>query len=300
MRISSLHMFRQNVDAMLERQTQLGETEMQLATGKRITKPSDDPSAAVRVLDMKESERRLDQYQRNADVADASLALEESVLEALGNVIQRVRELAVQANNDTMSTDDRQAIASEVNENLDSYMQLVNTKAPNGEYIFSGFRTQTQPFTHDGAGTFTYHGDTGQRVVKIGDEREVAVSDAGDIFTGFAAAAGGTTDLGSVIYDLATNLNAGNGSTTVLTDLDTALGEILSVRASIGARMNAVDEQKVANDAFKVAVTNVKSSLEDLDYAEAISRFNLQLTALQASQQSFLKVQDLSLFNYLR
>ena len=75
---------------------------------------------------------------------------------------------------------------------------------------------------------------------------------------------------------------------------------VLNTRAKIGARMNAIDDQKTANDAFDLAVTKVRSSLEDLDYAEAISRFNQQLTALQASQQSFFKIQDLSLFNFLR
>ena len=64
--------------------------------------------------------------------------------------------------------------------------------------------------------------------------------------------------------------------------------------------MNAIDNQKDANDAFDRAVTTVRSSLEDLDYAEAISRFNQQLTALQAAQQSFIKIQDMSLFNFMR
>lgn len=300
MRISSAHMFRQGVDAMLQRQRDLAETELQVAEGKRILKPSDDPASAVRVLDLQEAQRRIDQYQRNADSADARLNLEETALDTIGNLMQRVRELAVRGNNGSLSNDDRQAIAEEVLQHLDSYMQLVNTKAPNGEYIFSGFKTQTQPFTHDGAGTFTYHGDQGQRVVKVGDTREIATGDPGTIFTNIDAAAGGTTDLGAIIYDLAANLNAGTGSATALTDLDTALGRILTTRASIGARVNAVDEQKTANDAFKIAVTEVKSSLEDLDYAEAISRFNQQLTALQASQQSFIKVQDLNLFNFLR
>ena len=74
----------------------------------------------------------------------------------------------------------------------------------------------------------------------------------------------------------------------------------MNLRAKVGARMNAIDDQKDANDAFDLAVTTVRSSLEDLDYAEAISRFNQQLTALQAAQQSFIKIQDMSLFNFMR
>ena len=299
MRISTPHMYRENVDVMLDRQAKLTETEMQMATGKKILKASDDPAAAVRILDLNESQRKLDQYMRNADFAQAHLELEESILGNMGNLLQRVRELAVQGNNDTMSTENRQAIAEEINEHLDAYMELVNTKAPNGEYLFSGFKSQTQPFTHDGAGTFTYHGDTGQRNLKIGDAREVATGDPGSIFTNLSASGGGTTNVGEIIYDLAIAFEAGNSSAVALTDLDTALGQVLNTRASIGSRLSAVDDQNTANEAFKIAVTNVKSNLEDVDYAEAISRFQQQLAALQASQQSFLKIQGLNLFNYL-
>ena len=84
------------------------------------------------------------------------------------------------------------------------------------------------------------------------------------------------------------------------TDIDTAMNRLLETRAKIGARMNAIDEQRDANDTFSLAVTDVRSTLEDLDYAEAISRFNQQMTALQASQQAFVKIQDMSLFNFLR
>lgn len=299
MRISSQHMFKQGVDVMLERQADIAKTELQLATGKRIIKPSDDASSAVRILDLKESESRLAQFQRNADLAESNLTQEETALDSLSNLLQRVRELAVRANSDTMSLDDRQASAEEVTEHLESYLQLANTKAPNGEYIFSGFKSQTVAMTHDGAGNFTFNGDSGQRVLKIGDARDVAVNDSGLMFMNLEASAGGTTDLGSVIYDLAANLAAGNGSDTALTDIDTAIGKILNTRATVGARLNAIQEQGFANEAFEVAVTTVRSSLEDLDYSEAISRFNQQLTALQASQQSFIKVQNLSLFNFL-
>lgn len=300
MRISTMQMFRQGVDVMLEKQSSLSDTELQMASGKRILRPSDDPAATVRILDFKEAEARIDQYQRNAEFAEGKLAQEETALEGIGNLLQRVRELAVRGNSDTMSTGDRQAIAEEIRQHMDSYLQLANTRDANGEYLFAGYKSQTPPFDHNGAGTFSYAGDSGRRVVKIGDSREIAINDPGTLFTGLAANAGGTTDVGKIMYDLAANFEAGNGDSNALTDLDTAQGGILDARAVIGARMNAVDEQKTANDAFRVAVSQVRSSLEDLDYAEAVSRFNQQLTAMQASQQSFIKIQDLSLFNYIR
>ncbi|MGB5199182.1 MAG: flagellar hook-associated protein FlgL [Sedimenticolaceae bacterium] len=300
MRISTSQIFRQGVDAMLQNQRELSRTELQVASGKRILSPSDDPSASARVLDLQESQQRLTQYQRNADVAIAKLNQEETALGAIGDTLQRVRELAVQGANDVLGVDERRAIAVEVRQHIDNFMQLANSQDANGEFLFSGFKSKTQPFTHDGVGGFTYHGDDGQRLLKIGDSREVAIGDPGSVFMDFPAAGGGLTNIGEVLYDLATTLEAGNGYPQALTDIDSALSSLLSTRSKVGARMNAVDDQRAANEAFDLAAAEVRSTLEDLDYAEAISRFNQQLTALQASQQSFIKIQDLSLFNFLR
>lgn len=300
MRISTAQIFRQSVDAMLDRQRELSQTELQVASGKRILNPSDDPSATVRILDLKETQQRLLQFQRNADAATAKLDQEETALQGMENLLQRVRELAVQGNNDPLGAEGRSAVAAEIRQHIDSFLQLANTRDANGEYVFAGFQSQTTPFSHDGVGNFSYHGDSGQRMLKIGESREVAVGDPGSIFMDFAAAAGGSTNVGEVLYRLATNLEAGNADPEALSDIDTALGSLLNLRAKVGARMNAIDDQKDANDAFDLAVTTVRSSLEDLDYAEAISRFNQQLTALQAAQQSFIKIQDMSLFNFMR
>lgn len=290
MRISTSQIFRQSVDAMLEKQRELSKTELQVASGKRILNPSDDPSASVRILDLQEAQQRLVQYQRNAEVAVAKLDQEETALQSMENLLQRVRELTVQGNSDPVGSEGRTAIATEIRQHIDSFLQLANTQDANGEYIFAGFQSQTRPFEPDGSGGFSYVGDSGQRMVKIGDSREVAIGDPGGSF----AAVGG------VLNSLAVNLEAGNADPNALNDIDTALTGLLGTRAKVGARMNAIDDQKNANDAFELAVTKVRSSLEDLDYAEAISRFNQQLTALQASQQSFIKIQDLSLFNFLR
>lgn len=299
-RISTSQIFQQGVDAMLEKQRELSKTELQVASGKRILNPSDDPAASVRILDLQEAQKRLLQYQRNAEVAVAKLDQEETTLESLENLLQRVRELAVQGNSDPVGAEGRAAIATELRQHIEQFLQLGNTRDANGEYIFAGFQSQTRPFSHDGVGNFSYGGDTGQRTLQIGESREVAIGDPGSVFMDFAASGGGTTNIGEVIYSLATSFEAGNSDANALNDLDTAIGALLNVHAKVGARLNAIEDQNTANDAFDLAVTKVRSSLEDLDYAEAVSRFNQQLTALQASQQSFIKIQGLSLFNYIR
>jgi flagellar hook-associated protein 3 FlgL len=298
-RISTSQIFQQAVDAMQQKQRELSKTELQVASGKRVLAPSDDPSASVRILDLKEAEQRLGQFQRNIEVATARLAQEETAIDSIDNLLQRVRELAVQGNSDTYGADDRRAIAAEVRALADNFLELANTRDANGEYIFGGFRSGQPPFNTVG-GVLNYVGDDGQRMLQIGESREVAVGDPGSIFTGINAAAGGTTNVWAIMDAFATSLEADTASPDALADIDSAMAGLMSVRAKIGARSNAVDEQKNANAAFEVAVADVKSTLEDLDYAEAISRFNQQLTALQASQQAFIRVQDLSLFNFLR
>lgn len=300
MRISTSQLYQQGVNAMLDGQARLSKTELQLATGRRMLSPGDDPSAATRVLELDQMINTTHQYQRNADAAETRLNLEETTLEGVGDLLQRVRELAVRANNGTMSAGDRAATAVEVRLHLDGLLQLANNKDASGEPLFGGYQTGVVPFSHDGAGNFSYAGDQGQRYLQIGSTRQVATGDSGsDVFMGMADGSGGITSTFKILYDFATGLESNNPSTVTLTQIDTALDQTLSVRAQIGARMNAIDSQRGINDSFSLMMEQNRSSLEDLDYAEAVSRFEQQLLALQASQQSFVKIEGLSLFNYL-
>lgn len=300
MRISTSWIFQQGVNAMLDQQTALAKTQQQLATGQRILNPSDDPSASTRVLELDQLIDTTQQYQRNSDYAETRLQLEETVLSEAGDILQRVRELAVRANNDTLSAGDRQAIAIEVRTNLNGLVQLANSKDATGEYLFSGNKIGTRPFTDNGAGTFTYEGDQGVRSLQIGPTRQVSVGDAGDnVFMTVDDGAGGVSSMFDALYDFAVDLEANNPSATTLTRLDSAIDEVLNIRSSIGTRLNAIDSQRNMNDAFDLLLQENRSTLEDLDYTEAVSRFERQLLALQASQQSFIKIEGLSLFNYL-
>lgn len=300
MRISTSWIFQQGVNAMLDQQTTLAKTQQQLATGKRILAPSDDPSASTRVLELDQLIDTSKQYQRNSDYAQARLSLEETVLADVGDVLQRIRELAVRANNDTLSAGDRKAIAVEVRTNLDGLLQLSNSKDATGEYLFSGYKTGTQPFSDNGAGNYSYDGDQGERSLQIGPTRQVSVGDSGDnVFMKVDDGAGGISSMFAALYDFAVDLEANAPSTTTLTRLDSAIDEVLNTRASIGARLNTIDSQRSMNDSFDLLLQENRSTLEDLDYAEAVSRFERQLLALQASQQSFVKIEGLSLFNYL-
>ena len=300
MRLSTSQIFQQSVSAMLSKQAELAKTQQQLSTGEKILSPSDDPDAATRILDLNQIIDTTSQYQRNAEFANTRLALEETVLSDVGELLQRTRELSVQANNDTLSASDRQSIAFEVKGNIDSLIQLSNSKDVAGEYLFAGFQTETIPFSDDGLGNFTYSGDQGQRSLQIGARRNVTVGDAGtEVFMKVDDGAGGVDSMFSMMHDFMTDLEANAPSATTLTRLDSALDNIFNTRALIGSRLNTIENQTNANESFSVLLQENRGNLKDLDYAEAVSRFEQQLMALQASQQTFVKIEGLSLFNYL-
>lgn len=300
MRVSTSQWYRQGVDAMLTNQASLAKTQLQLATGQRMLAPSDDPGAATKVLELDHLLSSVNQYQRNSDVAESRLRREENVLEGAGGILQRVRELAVRANNGSMSAGDRQSIATEVREHLEGLLALANATDTNGEYVFAGYRTDAPPFTDDGSGNFAYQGDQGQRLLQIGSARHVATNDPGDgVFMGIADGSGGRTDAFSILHDFITDLDNNAPSGITLTALDNAMDQMLTVRTKIGGRMNAIENQHGINDSFALVMEQNRSILEDLDYGEAVSRLQQQQLILQASQQSFMKVEGLSLFNYL-
>ncbi len=328
MRLSTSLMQQLGVNAILDQQNRMNKTQLQLASGKRILTPSDDPIAAARTLDLQEEIRKHNQYQDNITLVQNRLSLEESSLSGMTDIVQRVRELAVQANNTAvLKPEDRASIAKEVRQGLDELLGLANTKNANGEYLFSGSLSHTQPYAETPTTApqyYAYQGDDYQRKLQVGSTRRIADGDPGqtvfeDIPTqgDYANTVGNKDNLFNIVYQFAQALEgspadndtnttngvpetAGDFLNDTLANLDSALERIDSVRASVGARLNAIDQQYQVNESFVTEMQGTLSQVQDLDYAKAISRFNLQQVGLQAAQQAFIKVQNLSLFNFLR
>ena len=516
MRLSTQQLANAGLNNILNQQAKLNKTQTQLSTGLRITKPSDDPTGATQILGYKKVIQQTEQYQANIDTARQYLGVEEDTLSSVISNLQRVRELAIQANNDSQSADTRKIISDEVSQRLDELVALANTKNANGEYIFSGFQGHTKPFSRGPNDTFIYNGDQGQRFLQVSPSRQIATSDSGSdvflklrtgngtfntadssgnsgtgiisqgivsdataidgdsyniVFPNTTSAAGtltfndviGTDDTlaydltinGTSVYsvnesgtaisslnDLATQINLSTGTTNVkayvdggalylantpssnqdivinetlsgftatdgdtltgyfgtalteaapsntitltsdaasqyivedsqgnietsgayqdggnitfngyqvsiegapqtsdsfsinpssnqslfstvqnlvtaleggtssntnfhnvlarfLEDVDLAETSLVSARSSLGSRQNALDNQYNLNDDSVLRFKESVSSIEDLDFASAVSDLNLQLVGLEAAQQAYIKVQGLSLFNYL-
>ncbi len=179
MRISTLQAFNNGVLGLQRNYASVTRTQEQISTGNRILTPADDPVASVRLMQLEQQQGVLGQYKENLTAARNSLTQEEVTLNSVNTVLQRVRELAVQAGNGTLSTADRQSIAAELKEREDELLSLMNTRNSRGEYLFAGFQGKTQPFVREDDGTYSYRGDEGQRKVQIASSLQIAISDNG-------------------------------------------------------------------------------------------------------------------------
>jgi flagellar hook-associated protein 3 FlgL len=300
MRIGTLHMFRQGVSSILDQQTRLFNTQNQLSVGKRIVNPADDPVGSAQLIGLSETAKTTAQFQRNILAVRTRLELQDSALGSVGDAVQRVRELTVSALNDTKGVEERTAIAAEIRQLADEVMALANRKDGNGQYMFAGYQVLTVPFSETAPGVFSYAGDQGQRQIQIGPARQMADGDAGQaVFMDISDGGGGFEDIFTTLETLATDLEANAPNPGSLDQLDRVIDHLLGFRATAGARLNALESQENINEALLVQLEQTRSTIEDLDYAEAASRLSQESVTLQAAQQAFVRVQNLNLFNFI-
>ncbi len=178
-RISSQQVFNSGINRLQDLNSGLQKTQGQISTGKRVNNPSDDPVAAARILKLDQQVAQINQYQKNVSLADNRLKQEESALNSATDLIQRVRELTVQAGNGALSGQDRQSVAAELRQRLDQLAAITNTRDASGEYIFSGFKGASPAFVRNLSGDWVYQGDEGQRSLDIDEGVSVKISDSG-------------------------------------------------------------------------------------------------------------------------
>ncbi len=239
MRISTAYLAQRGVNSLLEQQTRLANIQEQIATGKRIIKPSDDPSGIAQILRLNEAISVTDQYQRNADNASNRLTLEESTLDDVQDTLLRIRELALQGNNSTLSQQDRASLALEVRERLDGLLSLANTRDTNQNFLFSGYKVTTRPFSQAADGSYVYSGDQGQRSLQISSGRNIADADSGnDVFVNIKNGNGKFQ-----VNMKATNMVAPGSYTTAVSDGSAATATENTVTAIAGTDGGGGGEQ---------------------------------------------------------
>ncbi|WP_047045935.1 flagellar hook-associated protein FlgL [Vibrio mexicanus] len=273
----------------------------QMATGKRILLPSDDPMASTRVKTLQGQQASLSQYQSNIEQADVLLKNQEVYLSNSVDVMLQMRDLMLWAGNDANGPSERAAIADELEQLQESLVSLINAKDENGKYLFSGNEVNEAPLTKDADGNWIYNGDSGVREVVVGDGVTVKINvNAGDMFFS------GDSNLFNQIDDLVDALRdpdfSAGGSNIIeesVAVLDAALGTVTSEVTNLGVRQNTLMTMGDGHSEVELFNNQLIGQLEDLDYADAMIEFNNYLLALQATQATYVKTSNMSLFSMM-
>lgn len=402
MKISSSYLYNRSLQNIQTAQSDVAKTREQIATGKSLVRPSDDTSK-LRNIEMLESQvRKLDSFDRNAAYLEDRYGLEETVLSSASDILIRVKELAIQAANDTLSVADRDIIAVEVSSLRDEILSIANTRDVEGNYIFGGGKTDTQAFVKSNVtGKVSYQGDNRETSIAISNERaltknrdgttifqtaprqtqtftlngladdgkfnfkvgsaviEFSMSASDSVETvrsaieqslessGVSGTAQAVTEDGVTSYSITltgVNSNASNGVPVTATSPDSnpltvalsesetqsvsffdvlddlvsglsenkrgeigrsvselsALQERLSINVGqVGSSLNNLERQVDINASIRLRIDELLSTEKDLDYAKAVTQFNAEIVRLEATQASFAKISQLSLFEYL-
>ena len=282
---STLH----NIELNQDRIEQL---QAQITSGSRITKPSDDPIGAARTLNLQDSIAQSQQYQRNIDQAKSWLDTTDSTLDAVTQAVQRLRELAVQGANDTLSSPERTAIRSEVMQLQQHVLDLSHSKY-GAYYVFSGTASSAPGYTSAAPSPAAYQGNSAQVLREVAAGTTTAVNT--DATTTF-------DPVFTAMQTLQSGLAAGDTATiqSSISQLDRSLDAVSVSRSEIGAKVNRLDFLQSRQSAVEVNLTGLLSQTKDVDMAQAITNFTMAQNVYQASLMAGAQALQPSLLDYLK
>ena len=178
MRISTSQIFDSGVRGIGRNQVELSKLANQMATGRRVVTPEDDPIAASQALVLTQSKAVSEQYLKNQSDAQGKLSIVETQVASVGDLLQSVRARLVQAGSTTLSNSDRSFVAKELEADFSQLMGIANSKDAEGNYLFSGYQGAVKPFSLSASGA-VYQGDDGQRLVQVSASRQLATNVSG-------------------------------------------------------------------------------------------------------------------------
>ena len=277
MRISHQMLHQNSVNNMNNTMGRFQKAYNEALTGKQVSKPSDDPHGAAKAMELKSALATNEQYERNTGEAKLWLDETDQTVNSMVNVMQRVRELAVQGNNETLTPEDRGAIASEVEELTAQLRQFADTKV-NGTDIFT--KSETPPAV------------TAPKMVTVGGGLNIQVNATEEQLLGT------DSELLTTLADLSAGLR--NGEAMDLDAIDTGMDRLLKVSAEVGARANRVESAENRMFDNTLQLKSMLSSITDIDMAEAITKLKSEESVYQASLSASAKIIQPSLMDFLR
>ncbi len=273
-----------------EKQQKINE---QIASGKIVNKPSDNPLATINVLHLRTAWSQVQQYQRNMETTKTWLNLTESALQQTEELIGRAKEIATQMASDTQNASTRVLAAKEVEQLLEQAISLANTDL-GGKYIFAGYKVNTVPFSKVGE-TVQYNGDTNNIQIPIGQGETLLINKDGQ--TAFME-----SNIFTVLGALQTALE--NNQTAEirqqLENLQEVADHFNNQIVDIGSRLNRLEaKQNILKDLDLFFQERI-SAEEDADISALVVDLKAKELAYQAALLSSVKIHELTLLNYLR
>lgn len=318
MRFSTSMLYQQNMNGIANSQSKWLDAGLQLSTGLRVNKPSDDPMAASQAVMTIQSQAQNNQYTLARTFANQNMSLEESILGNATTTIQGVQALIVEAGNGSQSDDDRASLATKLQGLKDQLVNIANSTDGNGRYIFAGYKSDSAPFVTDKDGNVSYKGGEQAIQQKVDASRTMTVSHTGtDVFLSVTGNAlkepdgtAGESDMFKTIDGVLAALKKPQADTTpeeysaamdkANRGMSNSLNNVLTVRAELGTQMNELDTLDSIGSDRTLTNKNQLSALQDTDWNAAISTYSIQQVALQAAYKTFTDMQGMSLFELNR
>jgi len=310
MKISTQQFFDRAVSQMGERQASLSTIQAQLAEGKKIVKPSDEPDRAGAILRIKSMVDRQERHQDALVAAKNRLQSEEAVLKNSTGLITRIKELALTASNDSYDESNREVIAIEIDGMAEQLLSLANARDTQDNYLFGGSKVRVQPFQKNADGRIVYVGDETRFRIAVGDHRDLNLNRSGtNVFGPLARQTGDpeapvttAVSLFESLQDLTSAIRSGDHDqmNRGIGELDRMMNRLTFNISEVGTDLHVADMQTEVVEETQIQLKSVLSNVEDLDYAEAVTRMQKQMMSLEAAQRSFAQISQLNLFDYIR
>ncbi|AQU76385.1 flagellar hook-associated protein FlgL [Priestia megaterium] len=265
----------------------------QLSTGKKITRPSDDPIVATKGMAYRSNLSEVNQYKRNLTEAQSWFDSSESGLEQVNSILQRTKELVVQGLNGTNESDDRQAIAREIEQLKLDYMQVGNTQVA-GNYIFNGVNVGAAPISENASGMIESNINLDPFSVEVSKSIQLRVNIHPENIFGQGA------------FDLMNNVqtafeqNDVNSLKDLSTQVDTQLSTLLAERSELGARSNRLELIENRLDSQEITATKMLSNNEDADIEKVITDLTVQESVHRAALGVGAQIIQPTLLDFLR
>ena len=288
------------IESALDR---LDTTQQELSSGKSINQPSDNPSGTALTLQLNNDLSNLTSYNNNVTDGTGWTTAQTSALSDVTNAVQRVQELVQEAANGSENQQDMSSAADEVNQLIDEIKQDANTQY-DGQYVFSGSATTTQPY--QSGSNDTYAGNSNSVTRQIGPGTSLAVSaDLSGVLGNGQTVSGqpaGDGQLLNTLRNVVDDMQSGNTSSlsgTDLTDLGNNLNSLLGLSADVGSTTDRLQMASSRIASLQNSATDTLSNTQDADMAQTEINFSTQQAALTAALQAGASIVQESLMNFL-